>query len=60
VRYLSAGSPESNANIVAAFRKGLSESGYVEGRNYEFHAFGRGAIVGADDNSPGLTGARTP
>ena len=33
VGYLNAGSPEANANIVAAFRKGLSETGYVEGRN---------------------------
>ena len=30
---LSGGSPESTAHLVAAFRKGLSESGYVEGHN---------------------------
>src|SRR5262249_47173896 len=30
---LYAGSPEANVNLVAAFRKGLSESGYVEGHN---------------------------
>jgi putative tryptophan/tyrosine transport system substrate-binding protein len=33
VGYLFRGSLESTANIVAAFRKGLSEAGYVEGRN---------------------------
>ena len=33
VGFLQAGSPEANANSVAAFRKGLSETGYIEGRN---------------------------
>ena len=33
VGYLAAGWPETNARFVAAFRKGLSETGYVEGRN---------------------------
>ena len=33
VGYLSAGSPEASAHLMAAFRKGLSEIGYVEGRN---------------------------
>jgi putative ABC transport system substrate-binding protein len=33
VGYLHSGSPEANANYVAAFRKGLSEAGYVESRN---------------------------
>jgi len=33
IGYLSASSPESNAKIIAAFRKGLGETGYVEGRN---------------------------
>jgi putative tryptophan/tyrosine transport system substrate-binding protein len=33
VGYREAGSPEASANLVAAFRKGLSEAGYVEGRN---------------------------
>src|SRR5438270_9369972 len=33
VGYLGAGSPEAFAHLVAAFRKGLSETGYVEGRN---------------------------
>jgi putative ABC transport system substrate-binding protein len=33
IGYLEAGSPEASANLVAAFRKGLSEVGYVEGRN---------------------------
>ena len=33
IGYLEAGSPEPSANLVAAFRKGLSEAGYIEGRN---------------------------
>jgi putative ABC transport system substrate-binding protein len=33
VGYLYAGEPEPSANFVAAFRKGLHEAGYVEGRN---------------------------
>src|SRR4051794_18134042 len=33
IGYISAGSPEPAARLVAAFRMGLSETGYVEGRN---------------------------
>ena len=33
IGFLRPGSPEPNAHLVAAFRKGLSEAGYVEGRN---------------------------
>jgi putative ABC transport system substrate-binding protein len=33
VGYLYNGTPEQSAHLVAAFRKGLSEAGYVEGRN---------------------------
>jgi putative ABC transport system substrate-binding protein len=33
VGYLYSGSPEPTAHLVTAFRKGLSETGYVEGRN---------------------------
>src|SRR5262245_59685245 len=33
IGYLGAGSPEASAHLVAAFRKGLSEIGCVEGRN---------------------------
>jgi putative ABC transport system substrate-binding protein len=33
IGFLEAGSPETLANMVAEFREGLSESGYVEGRN---------------------------
>src|SRR5438132_4567560 len=33
IGYLNFGSPESNTGFVAAFRKGLSEAGFVEGRN---------------------------
>jgi hypothetical protein len=31
-RILHPGSPEANASLLAAFRKGLGETGYVEGR----------------------------
>jgi putative tryptophan/tyrosine transport system substrate-binding protein len=33
IGFLQIGSPEASVNLVAAFRKGLSEVGYVEGRN---------------------------
>ncbi len=33
IGYLSGGSPGPNAPCVAAFRQGLSETGYVEGQN---------------------------
>jgi putative tryptophan/tyrosine transport system substrate-binding protein len=33
VGYLDPGAPESSADLVATFRKGLSEAGYDEGRN---------------------------
>src|ERR1700730_7208252 len=33
IGYLTAGSPEVSANALTAFRKGLSETGFVEGRN---------------------------
>ena len=33
IGFLRPGSPELNAHLVAAFRKGLNEAGYVEGRN---------------------------
>jgi hypothetical protein len=32
IGYLDPGPPQAGANFVAAFRKRLSESGYVEGR----------------------------
>src|SRR5215510_845064 len=33
IGFLGGGSPETDGNLVAGFRQGLSESGYVEGRN---------------------------
>jgi putative ABC transport system substrate-binding protein len=35
IGYLSLNAPEASASIVSAFRKGLSEAGFVEGRNVE-------------------------
>jgi putative ABC transport system substrate-binding protein len=39
VAHLSVGTPDANAGQVAAFRKGLSETGYAEGQNVlvEYH-----------------------
>jgi putative tryptophan/tyrosine transport system substrate-binding protein len=51
IGYLGAGSPGPSAPFVAAFRKGLGESGYVEGQNvaieYRF-------AEGRDDQLPAL------
>src|SRR5262245_4400110 len=33
IGFLGGGSPETDGNLIAGFRQGLSESGYVEGRN---------------------------
>src|SRR5215831_3903309 len=33
IGFLHPGSPEANAKFVTGFRKGLSETGYIEGRN---------------------------
>jgi hypothetical protein len=33
IGFLGGGSPETDGDLVAGFRQGLSESGYVEGRN---------------------------
>jgi putative ABC transport system substrate-binding protein len=33
IGYLFAGSPEESTHLTAAFRKGLTETGYVEGKN---------------------------
>src|SRR6516225_8589924 len=33
IGYLDAGAPETSARLAAAFRKGLAETGYAEGRN---------------------------
>src|SRR5262249_62057275 len=33
IGYLDAGAPETSARLAAAFRKGLAEAGYADGRN---------------------------
>jgi putative tryptophan/tyrosine transport system substrate-binding protein len=57
IGYLDPGVPETSAHFVAAFRKGLSEAGYVEGRNvtieyrwanYESNATARRVELAAD------------
>jgi putative ABC transport system substrate-binding protein len=43
IGFLSVGSPEPNAHTIAAFRQGLSETGYVEGQNVTVeYRWGRG------------------
>ncbi len=43
IGFLTAGSPETSANLVAAFRNGLAETGHVEGRNVAIeYRWGRG------------------
>src|SRR5215467_2104808 len=39
VGFINGGSPDTSAHFVAAFRKGLNETGFVEGRNVrvEYH-----------------------
>jgi putative ABC transport system substrate-binding protein len=33
IGFLDSGSPDSNSNEVTSFRRGLAESGFVEGQN---------------------------
>jgi putative ABC transport system substrate-binding protein len=53
VGYLDPGAPESSASFVTAFRKGLSETGFVEGRNVSieyrwYNDYGRAAELAGD------------
>ena len=45
IGYLSGASPGASAPTVAAFRQGLSETGYVEGRNLAIEYPGRRVIM---------------
>jgi putative ABC transport system substrate-binding protein len=33
IGFIDSGSPDVNAHLVAAFRQGLQEAGYIEGKN---------------------------
>src|SRR5262245_26998679 len=54
IGYLDPGAPESSASLLASFRKGLSEIGYVEGRNiaieyrWGHNSYDRAAELAAD------------
>src|SRR4051812_19867099 len=41
---LSGGSPTARPHLIAAFRKGLSETGYVEGQNVAFEYSAAGGL----------------
>jgi putative tryptophan/tyrosine transport system substrate-binding protein len=66
VGYLYAGSPEQSANLVQAFRKGLSETGYLEGQNvaleyrWAHNAFDRLPELAADLARRGVAVIVTP
>ncbi len=51
VAFITNGSPDDSAPVAAAFRKGLNETGYVEGQNVtvEYHY-----LEGQYDRLPGL------
>ena len=51
IGFLGSGSPELSANLVRAFREGLSETGYVEGRNITIESRWAG---GQNDRLPAL------
>jgi len=51
IGYLDVGAPEERASLTAAFRKGLSETGYVEGHNVAIEYRWAGAQV---DRFPAL------
>jgi putative tryptophan/tyrosine transport system substrate-binding protein len=57
IGYLNAGSPENGGNAVAAFRKGLSEMGFVEGRNLAIE-FRWGPAIGCPNWRPIWSAAR--
>jgi putative tryptophan/tyrosine transport system substrate-binding protein len=46
IGFLSSRSPGESAGVVAAFRQGLSESGFVEGQNVVIAFRGRGHFFG--------------
>jgi putative ABC transport system substrate-binding protein len=66
VGFLYNGSPEAGPQIVAAFHKGLSETGYVEGRNvsieyrWAHNEYGRLPELVADLIRRGVAVIQTP
>jgi putative ABC transport system substrate-binding protein len=54
VGFIRSGTPEAGAGMLAAFLKGLSETGFVEGRNLAIEALTRTiSIVFSTSRDPG-------
>jgi hypothetical protein len=45
IGFLSSRSPSESSGVVAAFRQGLSESGFVEGKTWQSHSVGPKGIM---------------
>jgi putative tryptophan/tyrosine transport system substrate-binding protein len=45
IGYMSARSPEDSTHLLAAFRRGLAEGGYVEGQNLSIECSSRSAAT---------------
>ena len=59
IGWLSSVSPGPLAHPVAAFRQGLSETGYVEGQNVTISTAGRrAAMIGCPHSPPTSSAAR--
>jgi hypothetical protein len=61
VGFMSARSPEDSAHLVAAFRRGLGEGGFVEGRTLRSSSGGHAAsTIGCRRRRPRWFAARWP
>ena len=61
VGFLGPASPVEYAQLVAAFRQGLSETGYLEGKNVQSSLAGRrGNTIDCRHSQPSLSAVRYP
>ena len=61
IGFLNSASPESYARMVAAFRRGLNEKGYVEGQSVAIeYRWGRGNTTGCPRWLVSWSGAKWP